>query len=293
MTTSAGPRSWPAPTATAASRVNHPRKTVRRVSTARSAGPTRSTLHAIEAWRVWCRASGEWVARVSQRRASSTPLATQSRGKVRVWAAASSKARGRPSRPSQMATTWATSASLTTRPGRPSRARSRKRRALSATSTSPCSAAGPAAASDGTRQTSSPARPKGSRDVTSTCTSGQPVTRTSTSSATGPTRCSALSTTRRAGPSPPSRSARAPTTSLPDHGASPTAKASSSARLASSTWLNSTHHAPPGWLAVDRAASSRASRVLPHPPAPVSVTSRWVHSRGRRRPAPRAGRRRS
>src|SRR5215470_6106856 len=46
---------------------------------------------------------------------------------------------------------------------------------------------------------------------------------------------------------------------------------------------NSTHHTPPGKRSATRAATCRASLVLPQPPAPVNVTSRdWPSSRAPR-----------
>ena len=91
----------------------------------------RSTLHAIEASRVCWRGRAVRAPPVRRRKASSRPPASRSRGTVRVRAAASSRARGIPSRRTQMATTWAAVSSSMTRLGRTRRARSKNRRAAS------------------------------------------------------------------------------------------------------------------------------------------------------------------
>src|SRR5215470_17437218 len=65
----------------------------------------------------------------------------------------------------------------------------------------------------------------------------------------------------------------------------PSARATRSVTSApSASDANSTHHTPPGKRSAPRAATCRASLVLPQPPAPVNVTSRDSPSS----PAPRS-----
>jgi hypothetical protein len=108
-----------------------------------------------------------------------------------------------------------------------------------------------------------------SRLVASSVDAAAGSTSRSTSAASGSSRCSALSSTSR-----PRRSARPrrrfSTRSPP--GVTPTAAPMVSTSRSAVTGTRSTHHTERP-AAATRWASSRAVRVLPTPPGPVSVTS--------------------
>ncbi len=129
----AGPRcprrAPPAPTTTcsAASVDTPPGKTARRSTRSRSVVESRSQLHSTTARRVRCRGRAVRLPPVSRRKRSSSRSASCSTGMVRLRAAASSRASGRPSSRRQI---WATASALSpvsAKSGRTARARSTNR----------------------------------------------------------------------------------------------------------------------------------------------------------------------
>ena len=197
--------------------------------------------------------------------------------RCRQRAAASSTASGMPSRRWQ---TWAMAAALvsfTVNDGRARRARSTNRLTASycdsaSTGTSPSRGGD---GSDGTRHATSPATPSCSRLVASTDTSALAPSTVTTNSAHSAIRCSQLS--RITNERPPSPSSTAATSAGATAGVSGRPNALSVARPtepAPRVPASSTNHTPPGKVATTSAPTANASRVLPTPADPVSVTSR-------------------
>jgi hypothetical protein len=128
-------------------------------------------------------------------------------------------------------------------------------------------------ASGGTSHTVSPAIAKGSRLVAKIRRWGQAQRSRSASSAHGPTRCSQVSSTRRIAWE---RNASDSVTSSGRSGCSGSFRSEATACVARAGSLiaaSSTSHAPSGnWPSAPDATSS-ASRVLPTPPVPTSVSS--------------------
>ena len=127
----------------------------------------------------------------------------------------------------------------------------------------------------GTRQASSPATRSTSRLVATMATEGQLPRIRAMSSATESMTCSQLSRTRKAGAA--RRWARiVSSTERPGESRSPRARwmAASAAGPSVAVERSTKRHADEPCRA--RRESSRARRVFPHPPGPVSVTSRWV-----------------
>jgi hypothetical protein len=134
------------------------------------------------------------------------------------------------------------------------------------------SATASSTASGGTRHTVSPGTPKGSRLVVSTATSGQDRSSSATTSAAPSRTCSQLS---RQSSARRSRSSVATERAAPTRGSTGTPSVAATSSATSSgpvTASSSTHQTPSGHSAV--AATCAASRVLPLPPGPASVTSR-------------------
>jgi hypothetical protein len=133
--------------------------------------------------------------------------------------------------------------------------------------------------SDGTRQAASPGMRSRSRLVASRQTFGHERSSASASAAQASIRCSQLSSTssRRASRIWPTSAA---TGSSPARNWTPRARAVSPTTSAGSRiGASSTSRAPSAKCGSRRAASSRASRVLPLPPGPVRVSSRAPASR--------------
>jgi hypothetical protein len=133
-------------------------------------------------------------------------------------------------------------------------------------------------ASDGckgsSRQTVSPVTPRGSRLVARIRILRQPPSSAAASSAEERITCSQLSRTSRR-----SRSARyrrsASDGVAPDRGRTPSTRAVSAATLSGpGAAVRSTSHTPSPRRPICRRASSRAKRVFPTPPGPVSVARR-------------------
>jgi hypothetical protein len=195
---------------------------------------------------------------------------------ARQRAAASSMASGMPSSRAQISATWTPLPSSRAKPGRARAARS----ANSCTASYPprtsavTGARDGGAGSDGTRQLTSPGTPSGSLLVASTVKLAHRASSRPARSAHDATRCSQLSSTSRTGRSPTKRAMASAAASVtvsrtPSALATGDATASGFPRVASSTH----QHRIASRLA-RCAAASTASRVLPTPPAPVSVTRR-------------------
>jgi hypothetical protein len=178
---------------------------------------------------------------------------------TRVHAAASSMASGRPSRRRQIRSTSAPS--------------SRTAPAASAARSTNRAAAG-SPSSGGTRQTRSPGTPSATRLVASTRTPGQAATSPPASSAAAATTCSQLSSTRSSSAAA-SASASVSSIARPASSSMPSATPTALAIWAGSEiGASSARETPSRNRGARRAPSSRLSRVLPQPGAPVSVSSR-------------------
>ncbi len=181
--------------------------------------------------------------------------------------------------PSSRQHSWATAIAfwrVSAKSGWPARARSTSKRTAgywpicSIASVRP----GSGVASEGTRQAVSPAILSASRLVASTWRLGHARSRVSISSAHAATTCSQLSSTsssvrvRR-------WSTRLPSSGRPGCSRRPSAAATSCGTNAGSTsGASSTSHTPCGYSSSSWPATLIASRVLPAPPEPVSVTNR-------------------
>ena len=124
--TSSGPTSPPPQMCSAADRVNPEAKTERRLRTHRSLGPNSPQLHSMEASKVRCRSGAAHPLPTSRRNLSERPWAMRSMLINRARAAASSRARGMPSRRAQISATAAAPLSSTENPGNALLARSTK-----------------------------------------------------------------------------------------------------------------------------------------------------------------------
>ena len=228
----------------------------------------------------WCAAPGRRARRAwragSARR---VPWPARLGRRAPIRAAASSMASGMPSSRRQ---TWAmapASASVTVKAGLALLARSTNNCTLSMPLSDSALAGGPAGgtASGGTCQRISPRMASGSRlvarMVSGGCASSSP-TRPATASRT----CSQLSMTSSVGSL---GSAAATWSWIATTGCSDAPSACSTASGTCSgalTGPRSAQNVPPANLSRDADATSRASRVLPTPPGPVSVTSRSAAS---------------
>ena len=128
---------------------------------------------------------------------SSSRSASWAEDKIRIRAAASSMASGRPSSRWQMEATSAAFSSVTWNDGRTSCARCSNSLTASEAARADAVRPGPAFGSEsgGTSQLSSPSTPRASRLVASTVSAGQAASRFSVSAAAAPARCSQLSST--------------------------------------------------------------------------------------------------
>ncbi len=199
---------------------------------------------------------------------------------TRTRAAASSIASAMPSRRMQIAATTGAVSLVTTKFGRARTARSMNKRTASkvfndaAAASSRCGRL-----SGGTRQTYSPATPSGSRLVVTIRTSGAAASAASTSAVTSGSTCSQLSSTNSS-----SRSRRwfvsRSFEGRPRVSRTPNAvRRVATTRSGFTTAARSTHHAPAAKRSATSAATCAASRVLPQPPGPVSVSRRSVLNR--------------
>ena len=251
------------PTNAAASRSNEPANTDSRRQSRASAGVQRSWLQSRAARRPGCRDG--WPA--GESRTSNPGVRRSSRSSsasARRRTAASSMASGMPSSRRHSSRASSRECPAAWRPPAAA-ARSSNRRSASQSA--------PSRDSGGTTRTCSPGRFSGVRLVARTRSRGHPASSRSTARAQGSARCSQLSRSsssrwsriRRMGaargsPAPWSLTSRASATVAPISDGSPTG-ARSTSRTPSGK--------PPAV-----AAACRASRVLPTPPAPASVTRR-------------------
>ncbi len=173
-------------------------------------------------------------------------------------------------------------ASGTESPSRVNRGSARRARsANSATAGPPASGCspGPATGSGASRNRASPAMPSGSRLVASTRTSSAAGRNVPQSSATAASTCSQLSSTSNAC----CLARLASSDSVMDSpGACRTPSAAATAGITSAgsgTVASSTSHTPSANRPATRRATSLASLVLPTPPGPVTVTSRYSCTR--------------
>ncbi len=259
--------------------------TATRCASSRSGSVSRSQLQSTTARSVRWRSSAVRLPPVSRRKRSSSLAATCCTGSERKRAAASSIASGRPSRRRQISMTASTVSSSTSKPADAAAARSAK------SCTDGCSRAAAGSwpssgrPSGGTIARCSPSMPSGSRLVATTRRRGQCASRRSTSAAASATRCSQLSMTRRVSRGSSASTSRSkPSRAPPGAVGSSSRFASREPRTASSVGTrlspsergaSSASQTPPGVVSTSSAASSQASRVLPAPPGPTSVTRRW------------------
>ena len=133
--------------------------------------------------------------------------------------------------------------------------------------------------SDGTRQTTSPASPSRCRLVASTRSAGQRWSSVWTTAAAASSRCSQLSSTsrrrsvRQPGDQPP-RAAHPRRRRRPRRAGPAPPPPSAGPALRPPAAPSSTQAAPSEAPSTACSATSRASRVFPTPPPPISVTSR-------------------
>ncbi len=183
-------------------------------------------------------------------------------------------ASGSPSRLRQRRATAARLASVSRKPGTTAAARSAKRASAGWRSASDRSPSGSGTGSGRSSRRCSPVRPRRCRLVARIRAFGVPCNRAAVSSAQAVSRCSQLSITRSRRRSP-TRSASASSGGRPTRSGGPSAAAAASGtRAGSSSPARSTKRMPSGNVRWTRSARRRASRVLPTPPGPVSVTSR-------------------
>ena len=207
---------------------------------------------------------------------SSIRSASWTSDRIRILAAASSIASGRPSRRWQMLSTVAAFSLVTRNDGRTSCARCSN--SWTASDPARADAVGarslPGSDSGGTSQLSSPSTPSASRLVASRTRAGQAASRYSASWAAVSARCSQLSSTTSTRWSATCL-AIASTASCPGVSGTPSWVATAWPAMAgSSIWASATQQAPLGKEASARCAEASASLVLPAPPGPVRVISR-------------------
>ncbi len=171
-------------TTAAASSVQPPENTATRRRSRRSSSSSRSQLQSMRACSVRCRGTAVRRPPVRRRKRSPRPSAISLADRTLTRAAASSRARGMPSRRRQISTMARTFDRSIAKAGRVAVARSTNSRTASdrpacSTSASSIAASGSRAspasvgsASDGTAKTASPSTPRGSRLVASTLQRG-------------------------------------------------------------------------------------------------------------------------
>ena len=191
----------------------------------------------------------------------------------RVRAAASSIASGRPSRRRQISATAAALPSVRAKPGRTARARSVNSATAGQAATSATGAVAGPAGSGGTGYSRSARSPSTVRLVATITSPGQRASSSPRSRAT-PTTCSRLSKISSQAPSPnvsASASSGEPARARSAPAARPTATRTSPGSVTVSSGTNTV---PAPNRSRSRSPAATASRVLPTPPGPVSVTSR-------------------
>ena len=194
-------------------------------------------------------------------------------GSVRHWDAASSMASGMPSSRRQMVATAAAVSAASVNDGWARLARSTNSRTESMSARAARSSTSGTVRA-GTGQVTSPGRPSGSRLVASTVSSPASTSASATKAAAASMTCSQLSRTNRVG-APATVAASWPAAERPGCSRAPRADNTAPATACgSSMGPSSIHQTPPGCLAPASPATASASRVLPTPPGPSSVTRR-------------------
>lgn len=192
-------------------------------------------------------------------------------------AAASSIARGMPSRRSHSSATAALFRSVSSKMGNTAWARSTKREMLGTARRSEGARAPPEVGSGASWNSCSASMRSFCREVPSTFTSGARTSSARTPAAPASASCSKLSRISSVPGREASASATWSSTSRPSTGANSRPRSSTSASRAGSARSarerNTAFRISPS-STTRRAASSRARRVLPAPPGPVNVTSR-------------------
>ena len=229
---------------------------------------------------VCCRGSAARDPPVSRANRSSSRASSSPAGSTRSRAAASSMASGIPSSRRQIrpATSVVCSSGASGTPCAAARSASSRTASLARiAAASPL----PGRPSDGTRYTYSPPMPSGSRLVASSARPGQPRSSASATLAHAPMTCSQLSSsTSRLRPLAASTSVSS--TGRPGSCRTPSTSATVTAtRSGSRSGARSANHTPSPPPSSSPAATCSPSRVLPAPPAPVSVTSRDPATRWR------------
>ena len=213
---------------------------------------------------------------------SSSPSSSRCGGRTCTWRAASSIARGRPSSRAQSAASTGVAAPSQATVGVTSRARATNSRTASDRRMSLSVAfRGSPTSSGGTGTSTSPGTPSCSRLVVRIRSRGHPASNCSASLAQSSTTCSQLSSTSSTRPSTHAFSTVS-TRSRPGS-SRPSAVATAAVTTdPAGSGASSTHHSPPRYDRRTSGISSTASRVLPTPAGPVSVTNRCRWSSGRR-----------
>ena len=218
---------------------------------------------------VRCRGAAARPPVVSSPKRSATRIRICSTDSARTRAAASSMASGMPSSDWHTPATAAALPVVSVKPGALAAARSANSRTAS-----PADPSAVLTAIGGTCQTVSPATRSGSRLVASSRSSAEAVSSRWHSQAHSSSRCSQLSSTRTS-----DRERRAsPSVSMSGRffsSVTPTTVATrETTRSGLETSDSSAYRAPSGNSAATLASTRSASRVLPMPPGPVSVTIR-------------------
>ncbi|MCF6427235.1 hypothetical protein L2C96_33725 [Amycolatopsis tucumanensis] len=265
-------------TRSSVSRSTEAGKTAIRAHSRRSSGAHRSWLQSISARSDRCRGPAAGSVPASRWNRRSRRRTTSDTDNDRNRTAASSIASGSPSRRRHSATTAARFSGVTAKSGSTARARSTSSWTAGTWSRAPVPAASLSSgtASGASRCTRSPPMPSGSRLVARTRRPGSASSSRSTSRAVASRTCSQLS--RTSSVLVPERwSTTRSTASRLDWSGTPIAVATVGATWVSCVTLaSSTTRTPPGRLV--RSAAVIAVRVLPTPPGPVTVTSRWARS---------------
>lgn len=256
-----------------------PRKTARRRNNSFSGSLSRSWLHASAASMVRCRRGASRSALPSNPSPLPTRSAICSAVRTGTRAAASSRASGMPSSRRHSRATASTLAAVNSNPGHASCARSTNNctdadfKALSTRSL--CSVSSSGTDNGGTSHKASPSMPSASRPVARTRSSGHCASRVETRLEQVSMTCSQLSSTSSI------RDERNRLTSASICGTSAVVGTSVAEQTVgttspgSSRGARSTQQASSAISGAQSRATRNASRVLPAPPIPVSVTSRW------------------
>ena len=246
----------------------------------RSVSVRRSWLQSIAVSSVWWRGSAARPPPVSRANRSLNRSRICSTPRTRVRTAASSMARGRPSRRRQRSTTadWLAAESSNAPVAASARSRKRATASFSRSRLSGSVTCAGGSSRGGTGRTCSPGADSGSRLVARTRTPGAARVISATTWATASRRCSQLSNT-----SSSSLLSRKPSRSATGSVAAWSRRSSpASTALATSpgsrTSASSTSQAPAGKALLRSVAARSARRVLPTPPGPTRLTIRALAS---------------